>query len=82
LGRIRFIATLPFVPMLCACHAVVLNPSGDVAQQQRDLLIYSTELMLVVIVPVMIMTALFAWRYRQSNRSTSLPHRSTDCSHS
>jgi cytochrome o ubiquinol oxidase subunit 2 len=53
--------------MLCACHAVVLNPSGDVAQQQRDLLVYSTVLMLIVIVPVMVMTALFAWRYRQSN---------------
>jgi cytochrome o ubiquinol oxidase subunit 2 len=55
--------------MLCACHAVVLNPSGDVAQQQRDLLIYSTVLMLVVIVPVMAMTVLFAWRYRRSNRA-------------
>jgi len=67
LGRIRFILTLPFIAMLGACHAVVLNPSGDVAQQQRDLLIYSTLLMLIVIVPVMVMTVLFAWRYRQAN---------------
>jgi cytochrome o ubiquinol oxidase subunit 2 len=67
LGRIRFIATLPFMAMLCACHAVVLNPSGDVAEQQRDLLVYATVLMLIVIVPVMVMTVLFAWRYRQSN---------------
>jgi cytochrome o ubiquinol oxidase subunit 2 len=69
LGRIRFIVSLPLIAMLCACHAVVLDPSGDVAQQQRDLLIYSTVLMLFVIVPVMVMTVLFAWRYRQSNRS-------------
>jgi cytochrome o ubiquinol oxidase subunit II len=69
LGRIRFIVSLPFIAMLCACHAVVLNPSGDVAQQQRDLLIYSTVLMLIVIVPVMVMTVLFAWRFRQSNRA-------------
>ena len=55
--------------MLCACDAVVLNPSGDVAQQQRDLLVDSTALMLIVIVPVMVMTVLFAWRYRQSNRA-------------
>jgi cytochrome o ubiquinol oxidase subunit II len=46
---------------------VILNPSGDVGQQQSDLLIYSTLLMLIVIVPVIFMTALFAWRYRQSN---------------
>jgi cytochrome o ubiquinol oxidase subunit 2 len=69
LGRIRFTATLPFIAMLGACHAVVLNPSGDVAQQQRDLLVYSTVLMLIVIVPVVVMTVLFAWRYRQSNRA-------------
>jgi cytochrome o ubiquinol oxidase subunit 2 len=69
LGRIRFITTLPFIALLCGCHAVVLDPSGDVAKQQRDLLIDSTVLMLIVIVPVMVMTVLFAWRYRQSNRS-------------
>jgi cytochrome o ubiquinol oxidase subunit 2 len=67
MGRIRFIATLPFLGMLCACNAVVLNPSGDVARQQRDLLVYSSALMLIVIVPVMLMTVLFAWRYRHSN---------------
>jgi cytochrome o ubiquinol oxidase subunit 2 len=67
LGRIRVIAILPFIAMLYACNAVVLNPSGDVAQQQRDLLVYSTALMLIVIVPVMLMTVVFAWRYRHSN---------------
>jgi cytochrome o ubiquinol oxidase subunit 2 len=69
LRHIRLPATLPFLAMLCACHAVVLNPSGDVGQQQRDLLLDSTWLMLIVIVPVMIMTVLFAWRYRQANRA-------------
>lgn len=54
--------------MLSACHLVVLDPAGDVAAQQRDLLIDSTLLMLIIIVPVMVMTALFAWKYRQSNR--------------
>ena len=35
--------------------------------QQRDLVISSTLLMLIVIVPVIILTLLFAWRYRASN---------------
>jgi cytochrome o ubiquinol oxidase subunit 2 len=60
---------LPLMAMLGACHAVVLDPAGDVAAQQRDLLISSTLLMLLVIVPVMAMTVLFAWKYRQSNRA-------------
>ena len=53
--------------MLSACDAVVLNPSGDIAVQQRDIVVISTALMLLVIVPVMVLTVLFAWRYRQSN---------------
>lgn len=48
---------------------VVLHPAGDVAAQQRDLLLQSTALMLIVIVPVMALTILFAWRYRRSNKA-------------
>lgn len=47
---------------------MVLNPSGDVANQQRDLLVSSTALMLVIIIPVIVMTLVFAWRYRHSNK--------------
>ncbi|TPG43764.1 ubiquinol oxidase subunit II [Sphingomonas koreensis] len=52
---------------LGACNAVVLHPAGDVAMQQRDLLIISTLLMLLIIVPVMALTVIVAWRYRESN---------------
>ncbi|WP_199231593.1 ubiquinol oxidase subunit II [Azospirillum sp. TSO35-2] len=52
---------------LSGCNLVVLNPSGDVASQQGDLVVISTLLMLLIIVPVMALTVLFAWRYRQSN---------------
>ena len=44
-----------------------MNPAGDVAVQQRNLIIASTALMLLVIVPVIALTFLFAWRYRASN---------------
>ena len=47
---------------------VVLNPSGDVARQQGDLILWSTGLMLLIIVPVMVLIVLFAWRYRASNK--------------
>ena len=48
---------------------VVMNPAGDVAAQQRDLLVISTVLMLLIIIPVMALTVFFAWRYRQSNKA-------------
>jgi cytochrome o ubiquinol oxidase subunit 2 len=67
LARASVLATLAL--LLTGCDAVVLHPGGDVARQQRDLLLISTGLMLLIIVPVIALTAIFAWRYRQSNGS-------------
>src|SRR5215207_2233588 len=53
--------------LLAGCNMVVMSPAGDVAVQQRNLIIASTALMLLVIVPVIALTFLFAWRYRASN---------------
>ncbi len=64
-------------PLLCAlallalagCDTVVLSPSGFIAEQQRDLLITSTLLMLIIVIPVMGLTAFFAWRYSEKRAS-------------
>ncbi|MES2037851.1 MAG: ubiquinol oxidase subunit II, partial [Pseudomonadota bacterium] len=55
--------------LLTACNTVVMNPSGDIASQQSHLIWVSTLLMLLIIVPVIFLTILFAWRYRQNNTS-------------
>ena len=65
--HLRRILMLSLAFMLAGCNMVLMNPSGDVALQQRDLIIVSTVLMLLIIVPVIALTFLFAWRYRQSN---------------
>ncbi|MDD0809944.1 ubiquinol oxidase subunit II [Curvibacter sp. RS43] len=52
---------------LTGCGTVVMNPSGDIAAQQGHLIVVSTLLMLLIIVPVIALTLFFAWRYRQSN---------------
>lgn len=53
--------------LLAGCNTVVMNPSGDIASQQADLILISTALMLLIIVPVIALTLFFAWKYRQSN---------------
>jgi cytochrome o ubiquinol oxidase subunit 2 len=68
MNRLRILTILPLLLALAACDMVVLSPSGDVAVQQRDLLVTSTWLMLLIIIPVMALTILFAWRYRHTNR--------------
>jgi cytochrome o ubiquinol oxidase subunit II len=52
---------------LAGCKLVVMDPSGDVAVQERNLIIASTALMLLVIIPVIALTFLFARHYRASN---------------
>jgi cytochrome o ubiquinol oxidase subunit 2 len=61
------LATLP----LAGCDLLVLNPPGDIAAQQGQLIVTSTLLMLLIIVPVIALTLLFAWRYRASNRAAT-----------
>ncbi len=50
---------------------MLLSPSGDIAVQQRNLILISTGLMLIVIVPVIVLTLWFAWRYRANNTSAA-----------
>ncbi len=69
--RWRHLLLLPAFSLLSGCNMVLMNPSGDIAMQQRNLLIASTLLMLLIVVPVLVMIALFAWRYRQANTSAA-----------
>ncbi|GAA4036087.1 ubiquinol oxidase subunit II [Sphingomonas rosea] len=61
------------VLLLGACDRGVLNPAGEIARQQRDLIFISTALMLLIIVPVLILIVVFAWRYRKGKGGTYDP---------
>lgn len=65
-------ALLPLLGLLAACGPV-LDPAGDIARQQRDLIYISTGLMLLIIIPVMILIVVFAWRYRKGGQGTYDP---------
>lgn len=67
----RFMVLLPLAALLSACGHAVLDPAGDVALQQRDIIYISTALMLLIIVPVMALIVVFAWRYRKGNEDAT-----------
>ncbi|SEM70484.1 cytochrome bo3 quinol oxidase subunit 2 [Sphingomonas gellani] len=69
--RALTLAAIPFATLLSGCQSAVLNPAGDIALQQRDIILISTALMLIIIVPVMALTVLFAWRYRKGNKDAT-----------
>jgi len=71
----RTAAALLAPALLGGCDWVVMNPSGDVAKQQANLILWSTGLMLLIIVPVIALTILFAWKYRHTNEEAEYePH--------
>jgi cytochrome o ubiquinol oxidase subunit 2 len=63
---LRSAATAVLLGLAGCSDAVLLSPAGDMALRQRDLIIIATCLMLLIIVPVIILTLVFAWRYRES----------------
>lgn len=48
----------------------VLEPKGMIGKEESDLIITSSLLMLIVVIPVLILTWVFAWKYRESNKKS------------
>lgn len=59
--------SIGLLALLSGCNLTVLDPKGQIGIAQKELLIICTALMLLVVVPVIIMTFVFAWKYRESN---------------
>ncbi|KKS27679.1 MAG: Cytochrome o ubiquinol oxidase, subunit II [Parcubacteria group bacterium GW2011_GWC1_42_11] len=45
----------------------VFNPKGTIAHAEMNLIVTTTLLMLIVVIPVFVMLAIFSWRYRAGN---------------
>src|SRR4028118_1150590 len=72
--RLKILA-LAAVPLLLAGRErALLIPAGSVGGARRGLIDIAAGLMLLIIVPVMILTAVFAWRYRKGKGGTYDPN--------
>ncbi|HEX7483560.1 MAG TPA: ubiquinol oxidase subunit II [Candidatus Saccharimonadales bacterium] len=57
----------------------ILNPKGVVATKQYNLLVFTTLLGFIVVIPVFIMAIVIAWRYRENNhKARYTPNASTN----
>lgn len=54
------------VMTLAGCSGGVLDPKGQVGVEIKWLIIVCTLLMLIVVIPVIVLTLYFAWKYRAS----------------
>ncbi|SDD42178.1 cytochrome o ubiquinol oxidase subunit 2 [Paracoccus isoporae] len=66
--RLSIISAL--IAFLSGCGSEVLSPGGDVAAKTRDVLGITTALILVIVLPVMVATVIFAIRYRSGNKDS------------
>lgn len=64
----RIVVLLAATTLLVSCHQGVLDPRGPVGVSERLMLYDATVIMLAVIIPVILLTLLFAWWFRAGNR--------------
>ncbi len=66
---------LGFTLLSAGCRYPVLDPGGPIAAKEKQLILISTALMMLVVMPVIILTLFFAFWYRASNtRAHAMPN--------
>lgn len=73
-GCILLIAILVGYVVLHGANFQVLNPAGQIASKQMNLMIFAALLSLVVVIPVFIMAFLFSWKYREDKGAKYSPN--------
>lgn len=66
-ARAKPLLLLPLL-LLSGCKWALMDPQGPVGQAEKSLIITAVLLMLLVVVPVIVLTLVFAWHFRASNK--------------
>jgi cytochrome o ubiquinol oxidase subunit 2 len=66
--RLGFVAAAAPLVALCGCSSVLMNPQGPVGADEKTVLLNALAIMLVIVVPTILATLLFAWWFRASNK--------------
>jgi cytochrome o ubiquinol oxidase subunit II len=68
LRRVSLCAVAAATSALGGCSSVLMNPRGPVATDEMTILWNALAIMLVIVVPTILATLLFAWWFRASNK--------------
>jgi cytochrome o ubiquinol oxidase subunit II len=67
-GILVVLAAVAWTIFYIRTHTIaVLEPQGMIGESESDLIITASLLMLIVVIPVFILTWVFAWKYREGN---------------
>src|ERR1700736_1923882 len=64
---LRAISITSAAMLMASCNEGVLDPHGPVGKAERVILYDSTAIMLAVVIPVIVLTLVFAWWFRARN---------------
>ena len=64
-----FVLVIP----LSGCRYALLDPKGIIANAEMHILIESMLLMLIVVIPVVVLSIVFSWRYREGKNAAYEP---------
>ncbi|MFL1781233.1 Cytochrome o ubiquinol oxidase subunit II [Candidatus Hepatincolaceae symbiont of Richtersius coronifer] len=67
--KLKFTSLILFLLALGGCGGGILSPHGPIAAAQKNLILVSFFVMLIVIIPVLVITVLLSLRYRENNKS-------------
>src|SRR5580658_7673650 len=65
--RLSLCAIAAAASALGGCSSVLMNPRGPVAADEKTILLNALAIMLVIVVPTILATLVFAWWFRASN---------------
>jgi cytochrome o ubiquinol oxidase subunit II len=65
---LRAISMTSAAMLMASCSEGVLDPQGPVGKAERVILYDSTAIMLAVVIPVIVLTLVFAWWFRAKNK--------------
>jgi cytochrome o ubiquinol oxidase subunit 2 len=65
---LRAISIMSAAVLMASCNEGVLDPRGPVGKAERVILYDSTAIMLAVVIPVIVLTLIFAWWFRARNK--------------
>ena len=65
---LRTISITSAAMLMASCNEGVLDPHGPVGKAERVILYDSTAIMLAVVIPVIVLTLVFAWWFRAKNK--------------
>src|SRR6202045_2647607 len=65
---LRAISMTSAAMLMASCNEGVLDPHGPVGKAERVILFDSTAIMLAVVIPVIVLTLVFAWWFRARNK--------------